>query len=267
MRHEVIHLCKDDENVTLTTYIPVTRVAESDAMLIIPGGGYGSVCTDREGESVAMAFASRGLRCFVLNYSVGEKARFPRPLLEASLAMAHIRQHAREYGVNTERVFVCGFSAGGHLAGSLGTRWHTKEVNDALDIPYGINRPTGMILCYPVLSYFEKMHVATFQKAFGTAEPTEEQIEFCSVDRNLSPETTAPAFLWHTSDDTCVNVQNTLRMATALSEIGVKFEAHIFPHGSHGLGLANEITALNDRMILPRVAEWIDLAFDWMKTI
>lgn len=267
MRHEVIRLCKDDENVTLTTYVPLTRAEKSDAMLVIPGGGYGAVCSDREGESIAMAFASRGIHCFVLNYSVQEKAKFPRPLLEASLAMAHIRENAEAYGVNPERVFVCGFSAGGHLAGSLGTRWHTKEVNEALDIPFGINRPTGMILCYPVLSYFEKTHMGTFHNAFGTETPTEEQIEFCSLDRNLSLETTAPAFLWHTADDVCVNVQNTLRMATALSEIGAKFEVHIYPHGSHGLGLANEITALNERMILPRIAEWIDLAFGWMKTI
>ena len=267
MRHEVIHLCKDDDNVTLTTYIPVTRAVKSDAMLVIPGGGDGAVCSDREGESVAMAFASRGIHCFVLNYSVGEKAKFPRPLLEASLAMAHIRTHAEEYGVNTERVFVCGFSAGGHLAASLGTRWHTGEVNEALDIPYGINRPTGMVLCYPVLSYFEKTHMGTFENAFGTTEPTEEQIEFCSLDRGLSPETTAPAFLWHTANDTTVNVQNTLRMATALSEAGVPFEAHVYPCGPHGLGLANEITALNEKMLLPRVEGWVDLAFGWIKTI
>lgn len=267
MRHEVIHLCKDDDNVTLTTYIPVTRAVKSDAMLVIPGGGYGAVCSDREGESVAMAFASRGIHCFVLNYSIKEKAKFPRPLLEASLAMAHIRTHAEEYGVNAERVFVCGFSAGGHLAASLGTRWHTGEVNEALDIPYGINRPTGMILCYPVISYFEKTHMGTFQNAFGTTEPTEEQIEFCSLDRGLSPETTAPAFLWHTANDTTVNVQNTLRMATALSEAGVPFEAHVYPCGPHGLGLANEITAVDEKMILPRVEGWVDLAFGWIKTI
>jgi dipeptidyl aminopeptidase/acylaminoacyl peptidase len=109
--------------------------------------------------------------------------------------------------------------------------------------------------------------MGTFHNAFGTTEPTEEQIEFCSLDRGLSKETTVPAFLWHTADDVCVNVQNSLRMATALSEAGVPFEAHIYPHGSHGLGLANEITALNERMILPRIAGWVDLAFSWMKTI
>lgn len=267
MRHEVIRLCKDDENVTLTTYIPVTRVERSDAMLVIPGGGYQHICADREGESVAMAFVARGVHCFVLKYSTKEKAKFPRPLLEASLAMAHIRENAEEYGIDPERIFVCGFSAGGHLAASLGTRWHTKEVNDALDIPFGSNRPAGMILGYPVLSYFEKTHMGTFHTAFGTNEPTEEQLEFCSLDRNLSAKTTVPCFMWHTSDDGAVNINNTLRMASALSEIGASFEVHIFPHGPHGMSLGNEITATNTAMVEPRVSGWVDLAYSFMKTV
>ena len=267
MRHEVIHLCKDDENVTLTTFVPVTRIEKSDAVLVIPGGGYHHICSDREGESVAMAFAARGIHAFVLNYSVQEKAKFPRPLLEASLAMAYIRTHAQEYGVDSERVFVCGFSAGGHLAASLGTRWQTPEVSEALDLPFGINRPTGMILGYPVLSYFEKTHMGTFYNAFGSKEPTEKQIEFCSLERGISQATVPPAFLWHTADDPAVNVQNTLRMVTALSEAGVSFEVHIYPHGPHGMALANEITATNPSMVDTRVAGWIELACSWMKTI
>ncbi len=267
MRHEVIRLCKDDENVTLTTYVPMTRKKPNDALLVIPGGGYQDVCVGHEGESVAMAFAARGVHCFVLGYSVKEKAKFPRPLLEASLAMVYIREHAEEFGVDPERIFVCGFSAGGHLAASLGTRWHTKEVNEALDIPFGSNRPAGMILSYPVLCYFDKTHFGTFKNAFGTDQPTQEQIEFCSLERNLSAEHTPPAFLWHTSDDPSVNVQNTLRMATALSEIGVKFETHIFPHGPHGIALANEVTASDPNKIDDRIAMWVDLAAGWMKTV
>ncbi len=267
MRHEVIHLCKDDENVTLTTYIADTRAEKSDAMLVIPGGGYNHICADREGESIAMAFAARGVRCFVLNYSLNEKAKFPRPLLEASLAMAHIHENAEEYGIDSDRIFVCGFSAGGHLAASLGTRWHTKEVNEALDIPYGSNRPAGMILCYPVLAYFPDLKQGTFEKAFGTMEPTEDQIEFCSLDRNLSREHIPPAFMWQTANDPAVNIKNTLTMATALSEIGAPFEVHIFPNGPHGMALANEVTAPKAMYANPRIAGWVDLAHSWMKTI
>ncbi len=267
MRHEVIHLCKDDENVTLTTYIAATRAEKSDALLVIPGGGYHHICSDREGESVAMAFAARGIHCFVLNYSLNEKAKFPRPLLEASLAMAHIRENAEAYGIDPERIFVCGFSAGGHLAASLGTLWHTKEVNDALDIPFASNRPAGMMLCYSVLSYSCSPHQRTFGNVIGTNEPSEEQIEFCSPDRNVSCEYTPPAFLWHTASDGVVNVNNTLRMAAVLAQAGVKFEAHIFPNGPHGMALSNEITAVNESMIDARIAQWVNLAHSWMKTI
>ena len=267
MRHEVICLCKDDENVTLTTFVPLTRAEKSDAMLVIPGGGYHHICADREGESIAMAFAARGIHCFVLNYSVGERAKFPQPLLEASLAMAYIRTHAEEFGVDPERVFVCGFSAGGHLAASLGTRWQTKEVNEAIDIPYGSNRPTGMLLCYPVLCYFPETHQGTFTNAFGTDTPTPEQIEFCSLERGLSKETVPPAFFWQTADDPAVNVKNSLRMTTALSEAGVPFEAHIYPHGPHGMALATEATAPKPMYKNERIAGWVDLAHSWMKTI
>ncbi|MBO4979167.1 MAG: alpha/beta hydrolase [Clostridia bacterium] len=267
MRHEVIRLCEDSDGVTLTSYVPLTRAEKSDAMLVIPGGGYNHICADREGESVAMAFAARGIHCFVLTYSLGEKAKFPRPLLEASLAMAYIHGHAEEYGIDPARIFVCGFSAGGHLAASLGTRWHTDEVNGAIDIPFGSNRPCGMLLCYPVLSYMPDIKQGTFEKVFGTSEPTREQIEFCSPDRNLSREHLPPAFLWQTANDPAVNIKNTLRMATALSEVGAPFEVHIFPNGPHGMALATDVTAPKPMYANPRIAQWVDLAFSWMKTV
>ena len=267
MIHEKIFLREGEEDITLTTYIADERRALRDAILVIPGGGYTQVCADREGEPIALAFMARGLNAFVLHYGVKEKARYPRALADASLAMQYIREHAEEYGIDPERVFVCGFSAGAHLSASLGTRWHTKEVNEALDIPFGINRPTGMLLCYPVLCYFPETHQGTFTNAFGTDTPTEEQIDFCSLDRGLSKETVPPAFFWQTSDDPAVNVKNTLRMTTALSEAGVPFEVHIYPHGPHGMALATEATAPKPMWKNERIAGWVDLAYSWLKTI
>ena len=266
MIHETIHLCADDENVTLKTYLYDTRKKQSDAVLVIPGGGYTMVCHDREGEDVALALSNLGFRAFVLNYSTKEKAKFPRPLIEASLAMAHIRENAEKYGVNPERVFVLGFSAGGHLAGSLGTRWHIPEVANAINAPFGTNKPTGMILCYPVLCWFDKTHKGTFHNAFDTETPTEEQVKLISLENDLG-ENTPPAFLWHTANDNAVNVQNTLKMATALSEAKIPFEVHIFPEGPHGMALATEATGATPNMINPRVAEWPRLADGWMKGV
>lgn len=264
MINRVIHLCKDDENVTLTAVVSETKREKRDAILVIPGGAYNMVAADREGEPIAMTFASKGYACFVLNYSIKEKAKFPRPLLEASMAMVYIREHAEEYGIDPERIFVCGFSAGGHLAAALGTRWHTKEVNEALDIPFGANRPCGMLLCYPVLVLQKKTHRGTFLNVFGTETPTAEQIEFCSFERGLG-EYTPPAFLVHTANDTVVPVENTLVMANALSEAKIPFEVHIYPDGPHGLALANNVTATGPDMLREDFAAWPELADVWMQ--
>lgn len=266
MNVKTIKLCGEDERASITTFLPCTRKEKSDAILIIPGGGYSGVCSDREGENIAIAFNALGYACFVLDYSVKEKAKFPRPLIEASLAMVHIREHAEEYKVDPERVFVLGFSAGGHLAGSLGTRWHIPEVANAINAPFGTNRPKGMILCYPVLCWFDKTHKGTFHNAFGTQEPTEEQIKLISLENDLG-EYTSPAFLWHTASDGGVSVQNTLKMATALSEANIPFEVHVFPEGPHGMALGTEVTGASPAMINDRVAEWPRLADGWMKTV
>ena len=257
MNVETIKLCGEDERASLTTYLPCTRKEKSEAILIIPGGGYSSVCSDREGENIAIAFNAMGYACFVLDYSVKPNAVFPRPLIEASLAMVHIRQNAEKYKVDPERVFVLG---------SLGTRWHIPEVANAINAPFGMNKPTGMILCYPVLCWFDKTHKGTLHNAFGTTEPTEEQIRMISLENDLG-EHTVPAFLWHTANDNGVNVQNSLKMATALSEAKIPFEVHIFPNGPHGMALGTAVTGNTPAMIDTRVAEWPRLADGWMKTV
>ena len=265
MKCENIQLIEGDDRGILTTYEYDTQDKFSDAILIIPGGGYACVCSDREGDPIALAFASAGVKPFVLSYSVGRYAKYPQPLLEASMAMSYIRKNAKKYGINPDRVFVVGFSAGGHLAGSLGTNWHHKEVNDAIDIEFGSNRPTGMILCYPVLCYWEQTHLGTFYNAFGTDKPAQEQIDLCSLEKNVDDKT-CPAFLMHTANDDCVDVRNSLRFANALTEHGISYEMHIYPEGPHGIALANEVTALAPHFIDKRIAEWTDLAVGWMKT-
>lgn len=254
-------------DATLTAYLPFTRKTASDAILICPGGGYYTVCDGHEGEAIAMAFSARGFRCFVLKYSVGEKAKFPTPLIEASLAMSHIKRNATEYGVDPERVFVLGFSAGGHLAGSLGTLWHKEWLNAQLDLPFGENKPKGMVLCYPVLSYFEETHKGTFRYALGE-EPNEENTREISLDLQVDGEHTVPAFLWHTMDDGCVHVENTLRMLSALRRHNVTAEAHLYPHGPHGMATADLTIAGNQNQYLnDRVAGWVDLAVSFMTTL
>lgn len=269
MIHKVIPLRKDDARVTLTTYIADERRFLHDALLVIPGGGYGMVCSDREGEPIALAFLARGYNTFVLHYSVGEDAKFPRPLADASLAMQYIREHAEEFCIDPARVFAVGFSAGGHLCGSLGTLWNSEELRAVLpEMPEGINRPTGMILSYAVLSAnIPATHYGSFYNILGTSEPTEEELLRYSLDRCVD-ERTSPAFIWHTEDDPVVPIANALVMMQALAVKKIPFDARIYPHGPHGLALANKLTALGvPEQINPEAAEWVEHADKWMQSI
>lgn len=266
MLHKTIVLSDKHPEATLTTYVsddtPELNMLPRRAVMIIPGGAYKMV-SDREAEPIVKMFFAAGFNVFLLRYSVGPDAANFAPLIEASLAIKHIRESASEYNINPAYVFVCGFSAGGHLAASTGTLWNIPEVRAELgDAPEGINKPTGMILCYPVIYY---SHKASFRNLCGGAEPTGEQIERFSLERHVTPET-PPAFLWHTFSDKTVPPQNSLLFAQRLCECGVPFELHVFPEGGHGLSLANEETwSQNPSRVLPRVQCWIDLAISWAK--
>ena len=255
-------------NARLKAYLPYSKDTAANAVLICPGGAYYSVCDGHEGENIALAFAARGFRTFVLNYSVKDEARFPTPLVEASLAMAYIKRNAKAFGVDPERVFVLGFSAGGHLAASLGTLWHKDYARENTDILFGENRPKGMVLCYPVLAYFPESNMGTFLRVFGTDTPTEAQINEFSLERQVDAAHTVPAFLWHTMDDNAVHVENTLRMLTALRKSGVTAEAHLFPHGIHGMATADKTIAGEDETLIDsHVATWVEMASHFMKTL
>ena len=265
MISKVIQLRDDDPDITLTTYVQDEGWKKRDAMLVIPGGGYSCVCADREGEPIALAFAARGVNAFVLNYSVGKKSLFPRPLADASLAMAYIKDHAEEFHIDPERVFCVGFSAGGHLAASLGTLWHLDSVDKMTGLPHGKNRPAGMILCYAVLISGEGAHKGSFYNILGTTEPTDEQLALYSIEKHID-DNTAPAFLMHTANDPVVPVKNALDVAEALAAKGKQFELHIYPDGPHGVALGDWQTGRgNTAWCDSKVARWVDDAIYWME--
>lgn len=265
MINEKIQLT-DDSEVYLETFVsPKVGNFVRDAILVIPGGGYGQVCDDREGEPIALAFLAQGFNAFVLHYSVGRKKPYPAQLIEASLAIKHIKDNAEKYNINPERVFAVGFSAGGHLTASLGTLWHSKEVYDAIDMPYGYNKPTGMMLIYPVLNN----HFGSFQNLLCKDNPTEEEIALVDIVNNVD-ENTVPAYMMHTSNDPVVNVTNSLDMARKLKAFNKEFELHIYPDGPHGMALANKITEggwNNPKMVNSAVEKWVEQATYWAKNI
>ena len=230
-----------------------------DAMLVLPGGGY-EFCSEREAEPIVKQYLAAGMNCFLLYYSVGKAALYPQPLVEASLAVKYIRDNAAEFNVDPNRIFAVGFSAGGHLCAALGTFWNAPWLLEKLDIPYGSNKPNATVLSYAVISSGEKAHKYSFYKIIGTATPTDEELDRYSVEKHVSADT-APAFIWHTADDPVVPVENALLMASALSKNKIPFELHIFPHGPHGIALANKQTrSRNPEFMKPDVAAWIPLS-------
>jgi acetyl esterase/lipase len=267
-----IPLDPEKKDVYLDVYVAdKTKHYVRNAILVIPGGGYGCVCSDREGEPIAMAFMPHGFNAFVLHYSVAskEKRSFPAQLIQASLAMKHIKDNAEKYNIDPERVFVTGFSAGGHLAASLGVLWHINEVYEAVDMPFGYNKPTGMMLNYPVISGIEKeySHYGSFKNLFACDEVSDEQLYRVSLEKHVD-EKSSPAFIFHTSTDQLVPVKNALLLADAYAEKGMPFELHIYPNGPHGMALANEITCMgSDAFVDPAMEKWIENAVTWSKKI
>lgn len=242
--------------------------APADAMLVIPGGGYGAVCADREGYPIALAYMMQGMATFVLHYPVGAQIRHPLdPLLTASLALMHMRAHAAEYCIDPARVFAVGFSAGGHLAGSLASLWNDAELQALLGGCGELNRPTGAVLCYPVVTAGRHADLETFHNLLGTNAPAAAALERFALDRHVGAHS-APAFILHTMDDEMVPVENSLLLGMAYSAAGAMCELHIYPHGPHGVALANRVTWCgNPGYDDPAIARWVADSRVWMARI
>lgn len=243
------------------------RVSSKEAMLVIPGGGYGAVCTDREGEPIALAYLAKGITSFVLHYSVGKDAPVNCPLAEASKAIAYIRENAAELSVDPEKIYAVGFSAGGHLCGSLGTLWHKEGIAEKAGIEFGANRPNGVVLCYPVISGSNNPHAGSFKNLIGKQDPSKEELDEWSLELHVD-EKSAPAFIIHTATDRLVPVQNALCMATAYANAGRPFELHVYPKGDHGFALATEVTAGGSPAFIDeRYARWIDDSMAFFRSL
>jgi len=270
MTCETIYLRPDDKDVRLETYVSKKSgdmwwTPPRPCMLILPGGAY-YFLAEREAEPAAKAFLAEGFNCFVLYYSLGEKAEFPRPLQDVSLAIAYLKKNCKKYNIDPERIFVLGFSAGGHLAAAAGTMWN-REFAAFEGMEPGENRPAGMVLCYPVATLGKYTHEFSRSMVMGTANATAAQSEIYSPEKQVDADT-VPAFIWHTADDEDVNVKNSLLMASSLIEKGIPTELHIYPHGHHGISVATrEIECGNPTNVDPHVASWVRDCIGFLKLI
>ncbi len=237
------------------------ELTKRPAIIICPGGGY-EYCSVREAEPVALRYAAFGIPAFVLRYSCVNKM-FPTALLEAAKAMAYVRSNADELGVDPDKIMISGFSAGGHLAASLAVHWNKPFVTEALGGNSELYKPNGAVLCYPVITSGEKRHDGSIVNIVGADYPAA-MMETVSLEKQVS-EATPPVFIWHTADDGCVPVENTLMFASALAEKKIHFACHIFESGVHGLSLCDDSTAGYEGHINPDCARWFGMAVDWIK--
>lgn len=229
---------------------PVLGHSIRPAILICPGGAY-RFCSEREAEPVALAFLSAGFQAFVLNYSCGDDIKRSNPLREVAETIDEIKKHSEEWYVEREKIAVCGFSAGGHLAASLATLYKTMPELDC--------KPSLSVLCYPVIS--SDPAIANEHSFQNIAMGDEEVRVYLSLDKRVV-EDTVPTFIWHIRHDSGVNVGNTLKYINALWENGVDFEAHIFEDGPHGISLCNQ--EVNTPYENTKV--WFELALKYLST-
>ena len=237
----------------LTVYLRDVYDAMPDAVqrpmvIVVPGGGYCHI-SPREADPVALQFAAAGYHTAVLEYGIKENACGYKPLKQISEAIGAVRQHSDEWSVMPDKIAVCGFSAGGHLALS----------SAVLALPDGtaLNRPNAVVLGYPVISAGEYAHRGSFETLAGSEDVAEQQC--FSLEDKITPQT-PPVFVWHTMEDGSVPVENTLMLVSALHKAGVPCEAHLFEKGGHGTSISTPEVNADDA----HRHHWVELAVEWL---
>ena len=271
MLHERIYLDKNDKRVYIDTYVANDKSYKRNAMLVIPGGGYCEVCTEREGEPIALAYVAHGFNAFVLNYRVGEVGDiFPKQLIDAGRAIMYIKKNAVRFGIDPNRVFTVGFSAGGHLSGSCAIMYDAPEVREALGITGDENKPHASILGYPVVTAnTDVTSQNTFKRLLGKpfSDINEAERKKFSLETAVN-EHSAPMFIWHTAQDAGVPLNGSLLLTQAARDVGVNVTLHVYPYGPHGLALSTKITECGKAAwVQPLAQRWVSDSVDWINTL
>lgn len=239
---------------TLTVYLPPKEKANGAAVIVIPGGGYRMVAAVHEGSEVAQRFNDMGVTAFVLKYRLPSDVTMVNkeigPIQDAQRAIQLVRERAKEWGIDKNRVGIIGFSAGGHLASTAGTHFNHAYIDAGKKANL---RPDFMILVYPVISFADSIcHMGSRDNLIGK-DPSPEKKEAYSNELQVTRKT-PPTYLVHAEDDSTVKVQNMLLFATALQKNKVPFDFYLYEKGGHGFGLTNKTSDV----------KWMDLVQEWM---
>lgn len=236
---------------TMQLYLLKENDQKRPIVVIVPGGGYTSVCIENEAEKIAMQYNAAGFHAAVLNYCVKPHC-FPDPQKDLMFAIRILRENAELWGIQGNGIALCGFSAGAHLCASVSTLWH-KAGADA-----HLYQPNGAMLFYPILTT-RLEHCRYFLK--GHTGGDEELLKWAACDEQVTGET-PPTFLYGTFEDKLSNVENMLYYAEKLSEHRVPFEMHVLPKGNHGAPWCESKTWA--KKISDRSYHYIGLSIEWL---
>ncbi len=233
------------------------------AVIVCPGGGY-NFCSAREADVIAANFMAQGFATFVLYYSLKEKAAMPAPLLDLCETVKTVRERADEWNIDTDKIGVIGFSAGGHLTASLGVYWNNEEIKKLSGCQNGENKPNAIMLIYPVLSCSWAAPDGKMREHLVGGKDNDTQYDFFNICQKANRDT-PPTFLCHTFRDTAVPVEDSLNFAQSLAKEDIPFEMHIFPNGHHGLSTGN--AALNWGNEYADFNKWPALCTAWLRRV
>jgi acetyl esterase/lipase len=243
----------DEDTPTITPYLASTARAVGTAVIVCPGGGYLHLSMEKEGSDVTRWWNSLGVTAFVLKYRLGPKYHHPIELGDAQRAIRTVRARAAEWGVRPDRVGIMGFSAGGHLTSSAGTHFDAGKTDAPDAIDRQSSRPDFLVLGYPVISFTQNVHQGSKRALLGD-NPDPKLVENLSNELQVTAQT-PPTFLFHTTNDQTVPVENSVMFYLALRRAGVPAEMHIYENGPHGVGLAPTDEALSSWPA--RLADWM----------
>lgn len=230
---------------TLTVFQPNSQIANGTAVIILPGGGYGHLAIEKEGYKVARWFNEAGVTVFVLKYRLPSnqimKDKSLAPLADAQQAIRYVRKNAENWNIDPEKIGVLGFSAGGHLAATLSTRFDEKTISETAETSA---RPDFSVLIYPVITMADSLtHEGSRTNLLGKEVSSSIKEKFSNEQQ--VKETTPPTFLVHATDDRSVPVENSLLYYSALKNNKVPVELHIYEKGGHGFGMGTEGTQMD----------------------
>ena len=297
MRIEEVHL-EGSRDASFAAYlldpeISYQQVKKRPLMVICPGGGY-LIHAIKEQEPIAMRFLGLGYHAIVLRYSkyfmtrpqsseapieTNPESAYPGPLVELMRAVAWARDNAERFAIDASRIYVIGFSAGAHLAGSLAEHWADEDLLARIpDASPEDVKPRGVIMGYPMIGAqelltrdtskvpasfdWQRPHIA--RALFGTDAPSSGQLDAIDLRKHIRPDMPR-MFVWQTGEDQIVSAAETAEFASGLIDAGVSCELHIFESGQHGMALCDEASAGSAKDVDACAAMWVPMVEAWLQ--